>query len=257
MERLLDIMARLRSPGGCPWDRQQTHDSLRPYVIEEAYEVVEAIDSGPTAKIAEELGDLLLQVAFHAQIATELGEFTFDDVVEAICKKLVRRHPHIFGDVEASDADQVLHNWERIKQEERQSETGKPSSILDSVPKYLPALMYANKIQEKAARVGFDWPDADGAAAKVWEEAAELKEAMAGADHSRIEDELGDLLFAVVNVARLLKVDPEGALRHTGAKFAARFKFIEARAEEVGTALEDMTLEEMDEVWNEAKRSGL
>ena len=175
MERLLRIMAKLRSPEGCPWDRQQTHESLRPYVIEEAYEVVEAVDSGCRAKLAEELGDLLLQVVFHAQIASEHGDFTLDDVVAAICEKLERRHPHIFGNVRADNAEQVLHNWERIKQAERQSETGKRSSLLDGVPNYLPALMYAYKVQDKAARVGFDWPNADEAAPKIWEEADELK----------------------------------------------------------------------------------
>lgn len=257
MERLLRIMAKLRSPEGCPWDRQQTHESLRPYVIEEAYEVVEAVDSGCRAKLAEELGDLLLQVVFHAQIASEHGDFTLDDVVAAICEKLERRHPHIFGNVRADNAEQVLHNWERIKQAERQSETGKRSSLLDGVPKYLLVLMYAYKVQDKAARVGFDWPNADEAAPKIWEEADELKEAMASGDEERIADELGDLLFAVVNVARLLKVHPEEALRRTSDKFAERFKFIEARADEMGTTLEDMTLSEMDEAWNEAKRSGL
>lgn len=257
MERLLNIMARLRGPGGCPWDRKQTHATLKPYVIEEAYEVVEAIDIGEPGKLAEELGDLLLQVVFHAQVASESGQFNFDDVVEGICEKLIRRHPHIFADVEAKDAAQVLHNWERIKQQEREDESGKPSSLLDAVPKYLPALMQASKIQDKAARVGFDWQSADDAAAKVWEEADELREAMACGEPEHICDELGDLLFATVNVARLLKIDPEGALRHTNSKFAARFKFIESRAQENGTDLEDMTLEEMDEFWNEAKRLGL
>jgi len=256
-DKLVKIMARLRGPGGCPWDHKQTSSSLKPYVIEEAYEVVEAIDSGDPALLCEELGDLLLQVVFHCQIAGEEGIFDFNDVVEAISAKLVRRHPHVFGDVEADDAGTVLRNWERIKQKEKESSNGAPASILDEVPKYLPALMQAVKIQDKASRVGFDWECAEDAATKVWEETDELKEAIASGDKAKIGEELGDLLFAVVNVARLLDVDPEEALRRTNSKFASRFKFIEHRADESGVALEEMTLDEMDAIWDEAKGKGL
>ena len=256
-DKLVKIMAKLRGPGGCPWDHKQTSSSLKPYVIEEAYEVVEAIDSGDPSLICEELGDLLLQVVFHCQIADEDGVFDFNDVVEAISAKLVRRHPHVFGDVRADDAGTVLRNWERIKQREKGSPSGELASILDEVPQYLPALMQAAKIQDKASRVGFDWECAEDASAKVWEEADELKEAMASGEKERIGEELGDLLFAVVNVARLLDIDPEEALRRTNSKFASRFKFIEYRADESGVALEEMTFDEMDAIWDEAKGKGL
>lgn len=256
-DKLVKIMAKLRGPGGCPWDHKQTSSSLKPYVIEEAYEVVEAIDSGDPSLLCEELGDLLLQVVFHCQIADEDGVFDFNDVVEAISAKLVRRHPHVFGDVRADDAGTVLRNWERIKQREKGSPSGELASILDEVPQYLPALMQAAKIQDKASRVGFDWECAEDAAAKVWEETDELKEAMASGEKERIGEELGDLLFAAVNVARLLNIDPEEALRRTNSKFASRFKFIEHRADESGVALEEMTLDEMDAIWDEAKGKGL
>lgn len=256
-DKLVKIMAKLRGPGGCPWDHKQTSSSLKPYVIEEAYEVVEAIDSGDPSLLCEELGDLLLQVVFHCQIADEDGVFDFNDVVEAISAKLVRRHPHVFGDVRADDAGTVLRNWERIKQREKGSPSGELASILDEVPQYLPALMQAAKIQDKASRVGFDWECAEDAAAKVWEETDELKEAMASGEKERIGEELGDLLFAVVNVARLLDIDPEEALRRTNSKFASRFKFIEHRADESGVALEEMTFDEMDAIWDEAKGKGL
>ncbi|HOL50842.1 MAG TPA: nucleoside triphosphate pyrophosphohydrolase [Bacillota bacterium] len=256
-DKLVEIMSRLRGEDGCPWDRKQTSSSLKPYVIEEAYEVVEAIDRQDPNLLCEELGDLLLQVVFHCQIAREEGAFDFNDVVEAICAKLVRRHPHVFGDVEADDAGTVLRNWERIKQKEKESSNGAPASILDEVPRYLPALMQAVKIQDKASRVGFDWECPEDAAAKVWEETEELREAMADGEMAKVEEELGDLLFAVVNVARLMKIDPEEALRRTNSKFASRFKFIEHRADENGVALEEMTLAEMDAIWDEAKEKGL
>lgn len=256
-DRLLDIMARLRAPEGCPWDRKQTHATLKPYVIEEAYEVVEAIDDDDPDKLCEELGDLLLQVAFHCEIGQEQGEFGFNDVIDAISEKLIRRHPHVFGDVEAKDAGTVLRNWERIKQQEKGSVDGVLASILDAVPRYLPALMQAVKIQEKAARVGFDWECAEDASKKAWEEVDEFREALESKDLHSMQDELGDVFFAFVNVARLLKLDPEEALRGTNRKFSDRFRFIERRADELGRKLEDMTLEEMDAIWNEAKKNGL
>ncbi len=256
-DRLIDIMMRLRGADGCPWDRKQTSSSLKPYVIEEAYEVVEAIDSGDPGKLREELGDLLLQIAFHCQIASEQAEFSFNDVVNAICEKLIRRHPHVFADVEADDAGTVLRNWERIKQREKESDNGTPASILDEVPAYLPALMQAAKMQDKASRVGFDWQYAEEAAAKVWEEIDEFREALASGRRDRIEDEMGDVLFAMVNVARLLDMDAEEALRRANARFVNRFRYIERWADERGVRLEDMTLGEMDAVWDEAKKAGL
>ncbi len=257
VDRLVEIMARLRGADGCPWDRKQTSSSLKPYVIEEAYEVVEAIDSGEQSKLREELGDLLLQIAFHCQIAGEQGAFDFNDVVDAICEKLIRRHPHVFADVEAIDAGAVLRNWERIKQKEKESGSGAPASMLDEIPGYLPALMQAAKMQDKASRVGFDWRYAEEAAAKVWEETDEFQEALASGEHDRIQDEMGDVLFAVVNVARLLNMDAEETLRRANGRFANRFRYIERWADGRGVRLEDMTLEEMDAVWNEAKEAGL
>jgi tetrapyrrole methylase family protein/MazG family protein len=259
-DRIVGIMSRLRGPGGCPWDRQQTPETLKPYLVEEAYEVVEAIDTGDPGKVCEELGDLLLQVVFHCQIASERGEFDFNDVVRGISEKLERRHPHVFGDVVAKDARAVLRNWERIKQEEKMDsghDEGDYVSILAGIPKYLPALMQAFKLQDKAGRVGFDWARAEDAVLKVWEEVEEFREAFGAGDRARIREELGDLLFAIVNVARLLKVDPEEALRQTNSKFIRRFQFIEEVAAERGTRLEDMTLDQMDAIWNEAKARGL
>lgn len=258
-DRLIQIMARLRSADGCPWDRKQTSPSLKPYVIEEAYEVVEAIDGGEPGELCEELGDLLLQIAFHCQIASENGEFDFNDVVDAICEKLIRRHPHVFADVEADDAGAVLRNWERIKQKEKEKESGsgEPASIFDGIPGYLPALMQAAKMQDKASRVGFDWQCADDAAAKVWEETEEFREALASGQRDRIEHEMGDVLFAVVNMARLLDMDAEETLRRANSRFGRRFRYIERWADARGLLLEDMTLEEMDAVWDEAKEAGL
>ncbi|MGE5592974.1 MAG: nucleoside triphosphate pyrophosphohydrolase [Betaproteobacteria bacterium] len=251
---LVEIMRRLRGEGGCPWDRKQTHESLRSYVVEEAYEVVQAIDDNDDGELCEELGDLLLQVAFHSQIASEAGRFDVGDVIEGIVSKLIRRHPHVFGDVDARDSETVLRNWERIKQRERSDEAGEPASVLDNVAGAMPALMRALKVQAKASRVGFDWPDVSGAIAKVREEMHELEEAREAGDQARIAEEIGDVLFAFVNVARFLKVDPEIALGRTVDKFIARFKHIEARAGENNRRMEDMTLDEMDSLWEEAKR---
>lgn len=250
---LVEIMRKLRGEGGCPWDRKQTHESLRTYVVEEAYEVVQAIDDRDDEELCEELGDLLLQVAFHSQIASESGRFDVGDVIRGIVEKLIRRHPHVFGDVEAKDSKAVLRNWERIKQRERADEGGEPGSILDNIAGAMPALMRALKVQAKASRVGFDWPDVTGALEKVWEEMDELEQARKAGDKARMAEEVGDVLFAFVNVARFLKVDPEIALGRTVDKFIARFKHIEMRAGEANRRIEDMTLDEMDSLWEEAK----
>ena len=252
---LVEIMRRLRGEGGCPWDRKQTHESLRTCAVEEAYEVVQAIDDRDDEELCEELGDVLLQVAFHSQIASESGRFDIGDVIRGIVGKLVRRHPHVFGDVEAKDSKTVLRNWERIKQRERAGDEEETGSILDNIAGAMPALMRAVKVQAKASRVGFDWPDVTGALEKVREEMDELEEARRAGDRARVSEEVGDVLFALVNVARFLKVDPEISLGRTVDKFILRFKHIEARADEANRRIEDMSLEEMDSLWEEAKRA--
>jgi tetrapyrrole methylase family protein/MazG family protein len=252
-DRLVDVMARLRAPDGCPWDREQTHASLRRYVIEETYEVVEAIDADDPDKLCEELGDLLLQVVFHAQLAAEEGLFDVDDVSAGITEKLIRRHPHVFGNVKVADAAEVLTNWQAIKATEKGNEAR--TSILDGIPASLPALMRALEVSKRAVRVGFEWPDTGSVLRKVDEELAELRtEIAAGAPSPRLADELGDLLFTVVNVARRLGIDPEEALREQIGKFGRRFRHIEARAAAGGRALDSLTLDEMEALWQEAKR---
>jgi MazG family protein len=248
-------MDRLLDPDGCPWDREQTHTTLRPYVIEEAYEVCEAIDAGDWDELCGELGDLGLQIVFHGALARRAGRFDVDEVYTRICDKLVRRHPHVFGDVEADDSGTVLRNWERIKRAERAGkENGeREPSVLDGVPTALPALQRAQRLQGKAAKVGFDWASIGPVWQKVHEEIDELRQEHDLLDRDRIEDELGDLFFALVNLARFLDVDPEQALQRTNRKFVRRFHHIERRARELGTALEQMTLEEMDRLWEEAK----
>lgn len=252
LREFIAIIKKLRSPEGCPWDREQDHRSLRPFVLEEAAEVAEAIDSGEPAKLREELGDLLLQIVLHAAIGEERGEFTVDDIAAEISAKMIRRHPHVFGEVVVSGAGEVLKNWDAIKKAEKGDQG--PNSVLAGVPADLPALLRAQKTQSKAARVGFDWPIIDHALAKIDEERAELTAAYASGDRDTIEDELGDLLFAVVNVSRFLEVDPEGALARTTRKFTNRFRHIEDRARQAGRRLEEMSLAEMDELWEEAKR---
>lgn len=260
-ERLVAIMARLRSAEGCPWDREQTHQTLRPYVIEEAYEVVQALDDGDMPALREELGDVLLQVVFHAQIASESGAFGVADVCGTISDKLIRRHPHVFADVTVEGPAGVVANWEQIKAVEKGK---KAPSILDEIPAHLPALMRAFKLQQRAARVGFDWPDYRGALEKVDEEMSEFRQALqdagapqgrierAGAD-DKVEEEFGDLLFALVNTARFLGIDPEVALNRTNHKFTRRFARVEQGAQAEGRKLEDMSLPEMDRYWNAAK----
>ena len=245
-EDLIELMATLRGQEGCPWDKEQTHETLRRYLIEEAYETIEAIDNGDHRHLMEELGDLLLQIVFHAQIASEAGEFTMSEVVEGIVTKLKRRHPHIFGEARVSSAREVLINWEKIKREEKQRDR-----VLAGVPKSLPGLLYAFQMQGKAAKVGFDWENIEGALEKVVEEAGELARARAG--DGNVEHEVGDLLFAVVNIARHLEVEPELALRKTCEKFARRFRHIEEEAARAGRNLADMTLQEKDKLWDEAK----
>ncbi len=257
IERLHSIMTRLRDPEtGCPWDRVQTLETLKPCVLEETYELLAAMDRPDDREnYVEELGDVLLQVMFQCVMAEEKKAFSFDDVANAIADKLVRRHPHVFGDVVADDPAAVLRNWERIKQQEHKKEAR--HSALDGVPPALPALLKAQRTQEKAARVGFDWKDAQGPLAKIREELAELEEAVAAsADTARdphVKDELGDLLFSVTNLARHLKADSESALANTTAKFARRFRAVEAGAKAAGRDLKDMTLAEMDALWDRAK----
>lgn len=253
-QELVEVMARLRSPDGCPWDREQDHTSLKPYLLEESYEVLDAIDAGDDAELCAELGDVLLQVVFHAQVANETERFSIDDVCQAIVDKLVRRHPHVFGDTEVDGSGQVLKNWEQIKLEERGTADGPPPSALDGVPRPLPALLRAQRVQEKASRVGFDWEQADGALQKVSEEVEELRrETEEGGSAERVTEEFGDLLFALVNAARFLKVVPEDALRGAVDKFESRFRQVEKTFAERGQSLQAASLEQMDAVWDEIK----
>ena len=241
-------MQRLLAPDGCPWDREQTLESLRPYVVEEAHEVVDAIDRRAPEELREELGDLLLQIVFQAELARAQGWFGPDDVVRAICEKLVRRHPHVFGEQKVSGTAEVLANWEQIKAQEKAGR-----GVLDGLPKALPALLRAARAGEKAARVGFDWPDLAGARAKVDEELAELDTAMRGADRERMEHELGDVLFALVSVARKLDLDPEAALRGTLDRFGQRVRWVEQHVKEQGQDLAALDAAALDSLWQQAK----
>lgn len=252
-ERLVGIMQRLRAADGCPWDIEQTHETLKPYLIEEAYELLDAIDAGDDQEITLELGDVLLQVVFHAQIASEDGRFSIEDVSRAIADKLERRHPHIFGDVKADDAATVVKNWESIKLEEKKTRGQEESGLLDDIPRQLPALMRAQTIQKKAARVGFDWDRVDEVTAKAREEVGEFVEAVEAGKTEHVEEELGDLLFSIVNVARFVDVSPEEALTKTNQKFLSRFAYIEQKLADRGSTPAEATLEEMDALWEEAK----
>ncbi len=249
-EAFQEIIAHLRAPNGCPWDCEQTHLSLRPYLLEEAYEVLAALDSGDSQALREEFGDLLLQIVLHAQIASEEGEFRMADVLSGIHEKIVRRHPHVFGDVTVDGVGRVLQNWEKLKAEEREAKGKAEASLLDSVPLALPALIQAIEYQKRAARVGFDWREVTGVLDKICEEAGEVRTAN---DDQRAA-ELGDLLFAVVNLARWYKVDAESALRESNLRFRRRFSYIEKTARAQGRELSAMSLEEMDALWDEAKR---
>lgn len=255
IEELIEVMAILRAPNGCPWDKEQTHESLVPYLIEEAYEAVEAVEKQDFDELKKELGDVLLQVIFHAQLAKEAGRWDINDVAAATVAKLKHRHPHIFGDVKADTSEQVLANWEQIKRQERKAQ-GK-GSMLDGIPSHLPALRKAKRVQEKVARVGFEWERTEEVVAKVEEEFSEFREAYDGKDRDKINDELGDLLFAIVNLARFLDTDPEDSLRHTIDKFTRRFQYIERELDRKGKAPQEATLAEMDALWEEAKSEEL
>lgn len=249
---LLNIMARLRDKNaGCPWDLEQNFATIAPYTIEEAYEVAEAIAKGDRTELRDELGDLLLQVVFHSQMASEEGSFSFGDVVQSICDKMVRRHPHVFSDAEIKTAEAQTANWEVIKEQERAAK--KSERTLADVPAALPALMRAQKLQARAARVGFDWPDTRGVIAKIKEELAEVEAAITSGDAAHTREELGDLLFAVTNLARFVGADAETALRDTNAKFTRRFEYIEDALKAKGVAIKDASLDDMEALWNEAK----
>ncbi len=250
-EALVETVAKLRAPDGCPWDREQTHVSLKRYAIEETYEVIEAIDSGDPAQVEDELGDLLLQVLLHAEIARENNQFDIADVCAAIRKKLRRRHPHVFAGVQVNGVDDVLTNWDQIKRSEPGYEDRK--SVLDGVPNSLPALMRAAKLSKKAARTGFDWPDVSAIFDKLREESVELEQAIESADKGQIRCEIGDMLFTIVNIARHEGIDPEEALREMLDRFSFRFGQIERHAEKSGRNISEMTLAEMDEIWEAAK----
>lgn len=249
-------MARLRGEGGCPWDREQNHESLKPYIVEEAYEVLEAIDEGDMELLKEELGDLLLQTVFHSRLAEEAGIFNVNDVLNGICDKLVRRHPHVFGESDADTSEKVLKQWKEIKKGEKPDNGGK-SLLEKAAPAGLPALMRAMKVQEKASSAGFDWEGWRGAFDKVEEELKELRHAFENGEKDKVEMELGDFLFSLVNTSRHLNVDPEEALRKTITKFMRRFAHIEKRLVETGKSLSDATLAEMDKLWDEAKKTNV
>lgn len=250
--KLLDIMAALRAENGCPWDREQTHKSLKPFLVEEAYEVLEAIDEGDPSKIKEELGDLLFQIVFHAQLGKERGGFDMDGIIEGISRKMVTRHPHVFGGAQCATSEEVRTQWD-----ERKKEEGKlRESLLEGVPKELPSLLRAHRLQARAARVGFDWNRVEDVLGKLEEELGEFRKALESKDKAEIEEELGDILFTLVNISRFVKVSPEDALRKTIHKFISRFRYIEMKAAEAGKSLHEMTLEEMDALWEEAKETG-
>ncbi len=263
-EKLVAVQARLRAPKGCPWDREQTHQSLRTYLLEEAYEVLEALDTGNDAKFAEEMGDLLLQIVFHSQIAQEEGRFSVADVIREIHDKMIRRHPHVFGEARAKNSAEVLRNWEQIKAEERRASKehveaggakGKAPSLLDGVSHALPATLEGFQLTRKASRIGFDWEDAAGVIAKMQEETRELESALQTRNKHKIEEEMGDLLFAAVNLARFLHVDPEIALKKANAKFARRFRAMEAMARESGREFKKVPREEMEALWGATKNT--
>lgn len=250
---LLDIMKRLRAPDGCPWDREQDHHTVRNNFLEETYEVIDAIDRENRADLCEELGDVLLQIVFHSQMEAEVGGFDFDDVCDGICKKLIERHPHVFGTTVVSGSEQVLDNWDAIKQKSKNQTTY--TQTLESVPKAFPALMRAAKIQKRAAKAGFDWSSVAGALEKVDEELKEFREALAKGEEVHISEEFGDLLFSMVNVSRFLKIDSEQALQSASEKFISRFSIVEQMAIEQGIDMKSVSLEELDKLWDKAKNS--
>jgi tetrapyrrole methylase family protein / MazG family protein len=251
LQDLMEIMKLLRSENGCPWDREQTHESLKKYLIEETYEVLEVIDLNDKDRLCEELGDLLLQIVFHARIASEEGTFDMSDVITGISRKMVQRHTHVFGDAKADTPDEVVNNWEEIKKREKGMES--QTSVLKGVPANLPALMRSYKVQQKAAQVGFDWEHAEDVLEKVKEEILELEDVYNSKNVERITDEMGDVLFSLVNLSRFLKIQPELALTGTVNKFIKRFEYVEQESTKAGKKLEEMTLAEMDELWEKAK----
>jgi len=257
LQNLLDIMAKMRGEGGCPWDREQTLESLKQYLVEECYEVIDAIDSGRADKHADELGDLLLQVVFQAQIRREQGQFAFEDVVDRICAKLIRRHPHVFGDARVSGTGDVLKNWEAIKVQEKKeaaaAHSGEPPSLLGDMPRHLPALHKAHHLQKRLARVGFDWNQVHDVVAKIDEELAEVKQALAAGNAEQIREELGDLLFAVVNLSRFQGLNAEEVLQRAVVKFARRVQAVEQRVRLAGRELSQCSLAELDTHWNAVK----
>jgi MazG family protein len=250
--RLLDIMARLRSDKGCPWDAEQTPQSLKPYLLKETYEVLEAIDRNDPAAVCEELGDLLLQIVFQARIFEERLDFSMRDVIDGITEKLIRRHPHVFSEQASITSEEVSSQWDRIKKQEK-SAKGQSQSVLGQVPPALPALLRVSKLTDRASRVGFDWPEVDGAFAKVHEELGEFEEALKSRNQQAMEDELGDMLFAAANLGRFLNIDPEGALRKTIARFIRRFNHVEQSLHNSGRHFQDTSLDEMSKLWQEAK----
>ncbi|MBI3656938.1 MAG: nucleoside triphosphate pyrophosphohydrolase [Acidobacteria bacterium] len=251
IKKLVELVARLRGPHGCPWDKEQTRETLKPMLVEEAYEVLDALDDGDPQPLKEELGDLLFQVVFHSQIAAERGEFTLADVIDRIYEKMVRRHPHVFGEADYKTAADVLRNWEDIKAAEKGS--ARKASLLDGSPKFLPPLNEAYQLTAKAARVGFDWSHIEEVFDKLQEEIGEARTAIQSNDSGKIRDEIGDLLFVVVNIARFLNVDAESALRRTNQKFIRRFHYIEERLKAQGKSINESNLAEMDALWQEAK----
>ncbi|MBE6798861.1 MAG: nucleoside triphosphate pyrophosphohydrolase [Ruminococcaceae bacterium] len=253
IEDFLEVMKILREPGGCPWDIEQTHKSIRRDLLEEAYETADAIDLDDSTALCEELGDLLLQVVFHADIARRNGEFTFDEVVDGITKKLILRHPHVFGDVEANTSAEVLDNWDKIKRVEKHQESY--TDTLESVPRAFPALLRAAKVQKRAAKAGFDWDEMSGAFEKISEETAELKDAVQSGVQADINEEFGDLLFSMVNVSRFVGTDAEDSLAKATDKFIARFKLVEAECVKMGKDMKEMTLVELDDIWNRVKHN--
>jgi len=260
-EKLVEIMARLRGPDGCPWDKQQDFNSLKPMLVEEVYEVLEAVDNKDFDGLSEELGDLLLHVVFHAHLGKEAGQFDINTVIDKISDKLVRRHPHVFGTESASTAEEVIKNWEAIKAQEKaeklKNRTPEQRSLLEGIPSKLPAIHEAHQISSRAARVGFDWPDIEGIFEKLQEEVSELREVIADTgdenQRERLEDEIGDMLFVIVNIARYVKIDSESALKRANRKFKARFRYMESELAKQGKSLEHTPLEEMEALWQKAK----
>ena len=264
-ERLVEIMDTLRGPNGCPWDKQQDFNSLKPMLVEEVYEVLEAVENSDFEGMSEELGDLLLHIVFHAYLGKEAGHFDINTVIDKISEKLVRRHPHVFGEESASTADEVIKNWEAIKAQEKaqklKSRTPDQRSLLEGIPSKLPAIHEAHQISSRAARVGFDWPDIEGIFDKLQEEVAELKEVISTGDDAgrreRLEDEIGDMLFVIVNIARYLKIDSEAALKRSNRKFKSRFRYMESELAKQGKTLEQASLEEMEALWQKSKSEAI